>query len=337
MKFIKYSFVFAGLLFLTSCLKPKNDFGGMRTDKGDVVLAITEQQYLSSDLNNIGFEWSGAFANFSFTDPGSTETVRFFHVHVSQPRDVKIKGSMTVDFTMSDLDGYTLPPSGAITIAPITIPATSELSFDVPVYFSVNKTLLDPDEHYGATFTISSASQGIIAENEKSVPLIINEDADYNESKYTGVFQWVSTVTDAANLYGVDNNKKPNVQLFEDDPGELYLMDWPPFALGDATGAQRIWAFNKTNGVSTSIFAPVYHLDASGKITSITNGSGTASVTNITLDPSAPNKYVYTSNYDRVMEVKYSFDLTGAVNGVTQTRKVTVSEKWTYAKLQIGY
>jgi ribosomal protein L25 (general stress protein Ctc) len=147
----------------------------------------------------------------------------------------------------------------------------------------------------------------------------------------------VSTVTDAANVYGVNNNTK-NVQLFEDNPDELNIVDWMPWAFSTAATYSYIWAYNKTTGgTGTALFRPLYNLDASGKITSITNGSNTTGVTNIALDASAPNKYIYTSNYDRVMEVKYSFDLTGAVNGVIQTRKVTVSEKWTYAKLQIAY
>src|SRR5258706_4062825 len=92
MKFIKLTAL--ALLFIpfSSCLKPKNDFAGMRTDKGEVVTAMLEQQYLTGDANNLGFGYS-IYSTFPFA--GATENIRFFTLHISQPK-VKLSGSLKV-------------------------------------------------------------------------------------------------------------------------------------------------------------------------------------------------------------------------------------------------
>ena len=95
----------------------------------------------------------------------------------------------------------------------------------------------------------------------------------------------------------------------------------------------------------------MYHLlDATGKVISITNQSNVAAsasastvvlvntaVTNIVMDPTASNQFTYTSNGIRVMNVKYSFDLTTTINSVVTTRKVTVTESFTYDDVQAFY
>ena len=68
MKFIKLSFLILLVGSLSSCLKAKNDFAGLRTDSGNIVISITEKQYINADAANIGFGF-GTFANFSFTTP----------------------------------------------------------------------------------------------------------------------------------------------------------------------------------------------------------------------------------------------------------------------------
>src|ERR1041385_1753541 len=95
LKVIKYCAAAFVLVLFTSCLKSKNDFAGLRTDDGNIVVSITETQYENTDANVIGFGFQ-YFANFSFTATPATESVRFFTLHVSQPRSKKMSGPMTV-------------------------------------------------------------------------------------------------------------------------------------------------------------------------------------------------------------------------------------------------
>jgi hypothetical protein len=109
--------------------------------------------------------------------------------------------------------------------------------------------------------------------------------------------------------------------------------------LSGATTYTYLWANNLATGANTALFKPRYNLDASGKITSITNlanGSG-LTITNIALDASGGNQFVYTANDNRSMKVKYTFDLTSTINSVVTTRKVTVTEEYVYDQMQAFY
>lgn len=338
MKYIKYSFAILSVFILASCLKSKSDFGGLREDPGTIVVSITEKQYLNTDLRNIGFGW-GMFANFSFTSP-ATENVKFFALHVSQPRETKMSGSIKVKIAMTPLAGYDALPAGAVTIpAEIEIPASTAPSFDVPVRFAVNKSLLNVNNWYGATFTITSVSQGVFSELDKSLDVVINEDPAFNTSKYTAQYKWTSTVSDPANQYTITDNTKP-VFVYEIAPNQLEILDFYAYALtGVTTNTQFLYANNRTTGANTTMLRPRYILDATGKITSISivasGAAGTAA--NLTLDAGSSNQFVYTANDDRTITVKYSFDLTSTINSVVTTRKVTVTEKFVYDRIQNMY
>jgi hypothetical protein len=337
MKYIKYSFGILSVFILASCLKAKNDFAGLREDPGTIVTSTMESQYLNTDQHVIGFGWQ-IFTQFSFTSP-ATENVRFFSLHISQPRSTKISGSLKVKVTMAALSGFDPFPAGAVTIpAEIDVPASSEASFDFPVKLAVNKSLLDVTKHYGATFTITSVNQGVFSELDKSLEVIVNWDPALNTSKYSCVYKWTSTVEDAANQFAIRNNTKP-VFLYETGPNQLELLDWYAAALSAATTYSYLWANNVSTGANTALFKPRYNLDANGKVTSIsvlTSGTaGTAS--NVILDGSTSNQIVYTAHDDRSMNVKYSFDFTSTINGVPTTRKVTVTEKFTYNPIQAMY
>jgi hypothetical protein len=336
MKFIKYSFLIVIIGSFASCLKPKNDFAGLRDDNGSIVVSIAEAQYLSADVQNIGYHFS-AFTNFNFAAP-ATEEVKFFTLHVSQPRETKMSGPITAKITMTPLAGFTAPPANSITIADVSIPASNAASFDFPVKFNVNKAALNPANHYGATFTISSVSQGVAGKLDGTVDVIFNEEHPdngtlFNNSRFVGRYQWTSTVTDPAGQYGITNNKKP-VNLHENVAGRLDVFDFGAWALSAATTFPFLWANNLATGANTALFAPRYVLDANGKVTAIVNQSATAAVTNITLDASGANQFTYTSNDNRKLEVKYSFSLTTTINGAPVTRTVTVSEKYEYDMIQ---
>jgi hypothetical protein len=330
MKFIKYSFALLSIVFFSSCLKSENDLAGLREDPGGIVTSITETQYQNTDANVLGNGFQ-IFANFSFGAPAN-EAVRFLTLHISQPRTVKMSGPMKVKISMTAHPGtYTFPPAGAITISEIEVPASTAASFDFPVKFTVNKSLLDVNEWYGATFTITSVSQGVFSELDKSIDVVFNEDPFLNMSKYSCQYKWSSTVQDAANQVAIYNNTKP-VFLYESSPNHLEILDM-------FSGSAFLYANNTTTGANTTVFKPRFNLDATGKITSITNlGSGAAgTVANITLDATSPNQIVYTSNDERSMNVKYTFDLTSTINSVVTTRKVTVTEKYVYDQIQAMY
>jgi hypothetical protein len=338
MRLIKYSIFLLSLVSLTSCLKSKNDWGGTREDKGTIVISVTEKQYINADAQNIGFGYTNSYANFSFTAPAGNEDVRFFTVHISQPRETKLSGNLTLRVNMSPLTGFTMPPIGAITVpASYTVPASSASAFDYPVRFTVNKSLLNANNHYGATFSISSPNQGIVSTLDSTIDVVFNYDVPYNTSRYTGRYVVAETLSDPARQYTV-NNVKPIV-LLENATNRIDLYDWYAYTLsnGAATSLNYIFANNITTGANTALFAPRFTLDATGKVTAIQNASNTAAVTNLAVDAAAPNQFTYTSNDNRSFTFKYSFTLTTTINGVVTPRTVTVTDSYTYDATQIFY
>lgn len=345
MKFIKYSL--AGLLIVgfSSCLKSKNDLAGLRDDKGTIVTSIAEQQYLNTDAQATQIGYS-IFANFSFATPN--EDVKFFSLHIAQPRETKLSGPLLATVTMQPMPGFDPFPAGAVTIpAQITIPESREIAFDFPVKFAVNKALLNPNAHYGAIFTVTSVNQGIVSRLDQSVSVIINYDPFYNNSRITGRYKWKTTIVDPANQYSITNNTRLMV-LEESAVNRLDPFDYLAWALSASPTFRYLWSSNNQNGVNTAIFQPRYLLDATGRVTGIQNLStapanltsasaqvlSPTAVTNITLDAAGTHQFVYTNSGERLMTVSYSFDLTTLINGVSQTRRVQVKDEFTYHNIQ---
>jgi len=329
MKFIKYSLLVLLIGSFSSCLKPKNDFAGIREDKGSIVVSITETQYINTDAQNIGFGF-GVFTNFSFGAP-ATEQVKFFSIHVSQPRENKLSGPLVVKIAMTPLSGYDPFPTGAVVIpTEISIPASQEPSFDYPVRFTVNKAGLDPTAHYGARFTITSVNQGVASALDKSVDVIVNEDPSYNNSRYTGLYTAVTTVKDANNVYGITSNSRP-FYLLENSPNQLDELDLYQYAFGSAN-ADQIYAANLSTGAQTAIVPVRYVLNATGKVVDVLNARTGVSLSP-TFNTDSPNQFTYTSQDNRVLDVSYTVNLT--LNGVT--RAISIKEKLTYANIQAFY
>ena len=307
MKFKLYIGVLSLAISLTSCLKSENDFAGQREDNGTIVTAISEQQYLTGDKNNLQFGY-GIYAGFSFTTP-ATESVRFLTLHISQPRENKINGNLSVKIAMTApaTAGYTAIPANAITIpSEILVPAQDVTVIDVPVRFTVNKAALNPALDYGATFTISSVSQGVASKLEKSIEVhIIN-------SRFSARYQDNLTVVDANDALEIDNNRKP-VIIEEVSPTQIDVFDF-------YAGSYGVLVANKATGATTSLFTPRYQLDASGKLTAVLNRTSGANL-NATIDPSSG--YTYTANDNRTFIAKYTVTLT--VGGVA--RQFTINEK----------
>ncbi len=350
MKYIKYSFLLALVVGFSSCLKNSRDIGGLLSDKGSIVTSISESAYLNTDAQNIGAGYVYTNANFNFlTRPN--EAVKFFTLKISQPLQTKLSGPLVLKVTTSAYDaqsgGSPYPfapadvPAGAIKITDITVPASSDKLIIVPVLFTVNKTLLDPNQDYGIKFTLSSANQGVISEGDKSINVIFNYSdysANINASDYEANYTYKSVIVDPSGEVGINNNK--TMYLIHPNSTTLEYVDLYVYALtapSQRADIKFLIANNFSTGARTALFRPNFTIDGSGKVTGITNASGTTSVTNLALDPTGSNKFVYTSNNNRTLSLKYTFTYTTTINGVITPRTVKVSEDFSYDPNQIYF
>jgi hypothetical protein len=248
---------------------------------------------------------------------------------------------------MTPLAGFTAPPAGSIAVTDLVIPASSEPSFDVPVKFVVTKTNFNPALWYGATFTITSVSQGQFAANESSVDVIFNDDPAFNTSKFSGLYTAKTTVVDANNVYGIDNNTRPfmltegrwNPFGYGGQGGgtsfvanNLYPSDTYQYAFSTSANYHAIYANNKSTGANTAIVKPIYVLDGTGKVIDVKDYTTGLSLSP-TFDASHPNSFVYTDNDHRTLDVKWSASLT--LNAVT--RIFTFTDVYTYRDTQATY
>lgn len=335
MKYYKIVSVFACWLLFSSCLKTKNDFAGLRTDNGGIVVSILEDEYIDQDNNVIGFGYQ-PFAHFDFG--GADEDVKFFTAHITQTKDARVKGTMKLTITAQNGSG-TPVPAGAITIpATYDIPAFDSVAADVPIMFKVNKSLLDPNESYSVVFTITGSDQGAVSLNKSSIEVVLYP------GKYYGRYTVETTVTDPLNVYKITSNTKPVLLddlllSFGPRPAAIdnqqYLSFIDEYYVG-LTGSDEglgLLVDDLTSGTSSPegvLIYPTYHLDASGKVDGVFN-TLTGDNYNVTFTNDLSNQMVYTDNAHRTMEVSYDVVVDApAPGGTTQSRKFHVQEKYKY-------
>jgi len=346
MRIIKLSFLFAILVGFSSCLKSKNDIAGTRNDQGTVVISLAEPEYIDQDNNVIGFGYA-PMANFDFATP-ATEAIKFFSVHVAQPRSAKINGSLKLTITASAGTIGAPLPAGAITVTPVTIPAFEGSAQDFPVLFTVNKAGLDPAGYYSVVFTITAADQGIISDNAKSVEVLLYP------GKYYGRYIDQTTVTDPLGYIKINQNTKP---MLLDNLMNMpfYIGSWAPYAanvlndnylasfdeyftgLGGGTQGLAMLVDNLTTGTTATRYAlmyPMYHLNASGTVDAVYN-TMTGANYNVTFTNQLANKFVITNNGQRTLEVSYDVNLTAPIPGGTSARTFHVEEKYSYHPIQV--
>jgi hypothetical protein len=338
MRLIKISFLFAVLAVFSSCLKSKNDIAGLMNDKGGIVTSIAETEYIDQDNNTIGFPYYGT-TSFDFGSlPG--ELVKFLSVHVSQPRDAKVNGSLKLGFTASNGSGTPLP-AGALNISPITIPAFDGASKDFNIKFAVTKTALDPNEDYSVVLTLATVDQGIISANANSIEIFIHN------SKFYGRYKCETTVTDPLNYIKITKNTR-SVML--DDlvtffgppaffpPNYLSFDDEYSSALLGGTQGLSILVDNLVTGTTATRYAlmyPTYALNTgTGNVTGVFN-TLTGANYNVTFTADLANKFTYTANDDRTLEVSYTVTLTAPIPGGTSSRVFKVLDKYTYHPIQV--
>lgn len=345
MKLNKYILIAAGALSMTACLKPKSDVAGILTDPGLIVSSISESQYLNTDEANIGFHFTHAsFANLAITS--GNEAVKFFTIKVSQARGKKMSGPMSVRFSTTQISGYDVLPAGAIALTDsvITVPESKEATFEFPVRFTVNKSLLNASRHYGIHFTLTQTNQGVVNALDDEIDVIFNMDPVFNDSRYSGRYVATTTIEDSAKVYGITQNKRTYI-LTEGvyDPfvavsgstsetNTIYPTDLYAYAFGLFSESFSLMSNNISTGVRQAIIQPVYKLDANGKVTDVLNRN-TGNSLNPVFDNAAPNSFVVDSNNERVLSVKYRVYVT--LNGLTRT--FTITDKYTYDKNQIAY
>ena len=339
MKYIKIVFLLTVIVSFSSCLKSNHDAGGLLSDKGSILTSISETAYVNTDAQNVGLGFDHTVANFNFTKRPN-ESVKFFTLKISQPLQTKLSGPLVLKVSTSvyDASGSVIPvPSGAINVTDITVPASNDKLLVVPVFFTVNKTLLDPTQTYGVKFTLTSANQGAISAGDKSVNVIINysdNSGSMNTSDYEANYTYKSSVVDAAGVIGLNNLK--TMYLTQTSPTTLEYADQYAYGFG-AGNYKFLLARNFTTGALVAIFRPSFTIDANGKVTGVTNASGSTTVTNLALDATGTNQFVYTSNNNRTFSVKYSFTYTTTINGVVTPRTIKVSEDFTYDPNQIYF
>lgn len=345
MKMHRNILIMAGIISLTSCLKAKNDVAGILTDPGQIVTSISESQYLSADLQNIGFHYThGSFANVALT--GGNEAVKFFTLKVSQARGTRVSGPLKIQFSSSPVPGYDELPAGAIVITDsvITVPENKEQVFEYPVRFNINKSLLQPDLHYAVHITLNGANQGVVNALDDEIDVIFNMDLAFNTSRYSGRYVATTTIEDSAKVYGITQNKRTYI-LTEGryDPffavggstsvgNAIFPTDLYAYAFGLFTESFSLMSNSISTGARQAIIQPVYQLDANGKVVDVLSRTGLVSLQPV-FDNSAPNAFEITSNNERTLSVKYKVYVT--LNGLT--RSFTITDKYIYDKNQIAY
>lgn len=329
MRILKISLFILLIASLASCLKPKNDFAGTREDEGSIVISIMERQYINVDAQNLQLGYNVNFANLSFTTPN--EPVLFFTVHVAQLRKNKLTGPLVLQMQTTSMSGFDPLPAGALNVTSITVPQSSADAFDFPVLIPVNKAVLNPNGSYGVTFKLTGTSQGVISAGDASIDVVFNQSASYNSSRATGRYVGITTIRDSANLYTATNNTRPML-LLENVASSVDPLDLQFYAVGStAYGLRAINTTLSGNASLVVLLQPRYVFDANGKVIDVRTRAGVS--LNPVFDVSSPNQFVYTSNNQRTLQVKYTVRLT--FSGLT--RPFTITDSYTYDPIQVGF
>ena len=339
MKILKYSLILVAIAAFSSCLKSRSDVGGLLTDKGGIVISVVEKAYINTDAQNIGLGYDHSGANFNFSKrPG--ESVKFFTIKLSQPRETKMTGPITIKVKASPCSalpnsGYTPDPvpAAAINVTDIVVPTSTDDVITVPVFYTVNKALLSAGTtEYGVNFKLTATSQGVISELDNNIDVVINYSdlgVNTNLSDYEGSYNYNGIVTDPAGQFGINNNK---TMYIRDGGTQVQYAD--PYIYGfngSIPNSSVLSVYNYFTGLRTALFTPTLTISAAGVVT------GVAGFTGIALDPAGENKFTYTSNTVRRMNVKYTFPLTTVINGVSTPRTLSVSETFTYNPTQVYF
>ena len=189
--------------------------------------------------------------------------------------------------------------------------ASFEVKFK-PNTFDLSKSLVLP-------LKISSVSSGIISGNFSTI--LLNAGA---KNKYDGNYKVEATAPMVDNTVPSITGYYPlDSDLHTTGPNSVVMFCYT--YLGGLQGHPI-----KSAGASSyyGSFAPVFTMDESGKVVSVTNyygqpaGNGRSAV----LDPTGVNKFTINADGSRTLEVNYFMLQPGS------TIRTTFSEKWTFVK-----
>src|SRR5262245_8437840 len=200
-------------LLFTSCLKSHNSTDVL-DDKGSII----------SKIQDVG-ENGGPLKFMSLDLIPSTETVNLITLQVFAPRDNKPNGNVHITLVQDPnavtAAGYTNLPTSAYSNLVLEYDVPAGGSVKVPI--TLNKTSLNLANTYGIGFKITTVSQGVISEPDKSIVVGIGL-----KNRWDGIYEMSGTFVDYSNAaftyygdqqYELISSGPTSVKVFNDDLG----------------------------------------------------------------------------------------------------------------------
>lgn len=209
---------------------------------------------------------------------------------------------------------YVMPPSDVYSMPLTAVIKKGETTAQVRV--KVKRTAgFDYDASYAVPVKITAVTAGYVSSTFHQVVYAFSA-----RNIYDGVFSVTGTFYDATLGAAATANYPKTIDLITDGASGVGYYD------ADA-GSYRYTFYNNGSGSYYGNFAPVFHFDADGNVTSVTNyyGQGTnSSVRSAQLNPSGVNKMTFDSNgKPATLQVSYYMLQSGAI-------RLTISETFTY-------
>jgi hypothetical protein len=320
---MKYSLKIAGLLIsalvITSCLK---DDITLDPDKSTNVIEFKNP---SSFLSPSGSTYSLYTQAFDLANENDYPiTVSYSGAHVA-PEDITVNIGIDTaalsqynqeqhtEYDLMDANLYTLPTS-------VVIPKGQR---QATVAIKVKSNLFDFSKAYVLPVRIQSASSGIVSANFGTILLSLNA-----KNKYDGNYSVAATApmldNTSPNLLGY---YPLNSDLHTTGPNSvvMYCLTYLEGLEGHPIKSRNA----ETGALSDSYygsFAPVFTMDETGKVISVTNfyGEPAGNGRSARLNPTGANKFTVNADGSKVLEVAYVMQQAGRVD------RTFFYEKWTF-------
>ncbi|MCF0064995.1 DUF1735 domain-containing protein [Dyadobacter chenwenxiniae] len=320
---MKYSIKIAGLFLfgvaITSCLKDD-----MNLDP-DTSTNVVEFKNPSSFVSPSGSTYSLYTQAFDLAEENDyAVTVSYSGASVA-PEDIRVTLGLdtaaitqynTEQETHFDLitpDLYTMPTE-------VTIPKGQRTA---TVNIKVRSSKFDFSKAYVLPISIVSASTGTVSGNFGTILLSLNA-----KNKYDGNYTVTATDPMVDKVNPLITGYYPiNSDLHTTGANSVVMYS---ISYLDGLEGHPIKSKNaETGAISDSYygsFAPVFTMDATGKVISVTNfyGQPAGNGRSARLDPTGVNKFTINADGSKVLEVKYVMQQAGP------TDRTFFSEKWTF-------
>jgi len=320
---MKYSIKIAGLFLfgiaVTSCLK---DDITLDPDKS---MNVIEFKNPSAFISPSGSTYSLYTQAFDLAEENDYAiTVSYSGADVA-PEDIRVaigldtaaitqyNTEQETEFDLITPDLYTLPTE-------VTIPKGQRTA---TVNIKVKSSKFDFSKAYVLPISIVSASSGTVSGNFGTILLSLNA-----KNKYDGNYSVtaVNPMVDNANPL-ITGYYPINSDLHTTGANSVVMYS---ISYLDGLEGHPIKSQNAETGAITDSyygnFAPVFTMDATGKVISVTNfyGQPASNGRSARLDPTGVNKFTINADGSKVLEVKYVMQQAGPVD------RTFFSEKWTF-------